>query len=66
MKTFEIYGGKAEVQAVRLKTNKRGQMKGYWRYYPKKLKNGHIVQVKRYVKPYKRSLNGIIRRIIVK
>jgi hypothetical protein len=40
-------------------------MKGYSRLYPKKLKDGRIIKVRRRIKPYVRNLTGEIGRLII-
>lgn len=64
-KAFKIYGGTAKVLAIRNKSSvkKTVNRNGYWRKYPKRLRNGHVVLVDRHVKPYKRSLAGTIKKL---
>ena len=65
MGIFKIYGGTALVSAERRKSRVKSVVnrKGYFRSYPKRLSSGEIVRVKRYVKPYRRSLAGTIKRL---
>lgn len=62
---FKIYGGTAQVVAVRRKSKKKKVVNksGYTRKYPKKLKSGKIVWVPRHIGPYPRSLAGTIRKL---